>query len=134
LFPGYVFCRLDVANRLPILSAPGVAAILGIAKKPTPLDEGEIAAIQATINSGLHSEPWPFLKLGQIVKIQNGPLMGVEGVLTDFKGQHRLVLSVTLLQRSVAVEVENAWVTPEDDKRETSVDQYGRGRLVPTPA
>lgn len=111
LFPGYVFCRLDVANRLPILSAPGVASILGIAKNPTPLDENEICAIRAATVAGLPREPWPFLKVGQAVKIEHGPLTGIEGILTDFKGQHRLILSVTLLQRSVAVEVEDAWVT-----------------------
>jgi transcription antitermination factor NusG len=103
-----------------------VASILGIAKTPTPLDENEIAAIQATVKSGLPSQPCPFLKLGQVVTIGRGPLTGMEGILTDFKGQHRLVLSVSLLQRSVAVEVENSWVTAQVAKEELSPEPYRR--------
>jgi transcription antitermination factor NusG len=112
LFPGYLFCRLDPLNRLPILTIPGVALIVGIAKTPVPIDDTEIAAIQAVVNSDITSQPWPFLKIGQMVRIEYGPLCGLEGILLDFKGQHHLVLSVTLLQRSVAVQVEGAWVTP----------------------
>lgn len=134
LFPGYVFCRLDVANRLPILSAPGVASILGIAKNPTPIDEREIAAIRAATLSDLPREPWPFLKVGQAVKIERGPLSGIEGILTDFKGQHRLVLSVTLLQRSVAVEVEDAWVTSLAGNAERATSQFRNRTFVPTLA
>ena len=112
LFPGYLFCRLDPLNRLPILTIPGVALIVGIARTPVPIDETEMAAIQAVVKSGISCQPWPFLKIGQRVKIEYGPLYGLEGILLGFKGQHRLVLSVTLLQRSVAVQVEGAWVTP----------------------
>jgi transcription antitermination factor NusG len=112
LFPGYIFCRLNPLNRFPILTIPGVAHIVGTGKNPVPIDEGEIAAIQAAVNSGLPSQPWPFLQIGQRVRIEYGPLCGIEGILLDFRGHHRLVLSVTLLQRSVAVQVEDAWVTP----------------------
>src|SRR5579863_10172859 len=112
LFPGYVFCRFDPLNRLPILTVPGVALIVGIAKTPIAIDEGEIMAIQAAVNSGLPSQPWPFLKLGQRVRIEHGALGGLEGILLEIRGRHRLVLSVTLLQRSVAVQVDDAWVTP----------------------
>ena len=110
LFPGYVFCRFNVQKRLPILTTPGVVAIVGIGKCPIPVDDGEIAAIQATVRSGLPSRPWPFLEIGQRVRVEYGPLCGLEGILVDLKGQHRLVLSVNLLQRSVAVEVDSAWV------------------------
>jgi transcription antitermination factor NusG len=134
LFPGYVFCRLDVSNRLPILTAPGVASILGIAKNPTPLDETEISAIRAATVSGLPREPWPFLKVGQAVKIEQGPLAGIEGILTDFKGQHRLILSVTLLQRSVAVEVEDAWVALLADKAEAAASEFRNRMLMSTVA
>jgi transcription antitermination factor NusG len=112
LFPGYVFCRLDALDRLPILMIPGVHQIVGLGKTPAPIDESEIAAIQAAVKSGLPTEPWQFLQIGQRVRIEQGALCGLEGILMGFRGCHRIVLSVTLLQRSIAVQLEDAWVTP----------------------
>jgi transcription antitermination factor NusG len=112
LFPGYVFCQFNPLNRLPILSIPGVVQVVGVGRTPVPIDESEIAAIQAAVKSGLPSQPWPFLQVGHKVRIEYGPLCGLEGVLLDFRGRQRLVLSVTLLQRSVAVQVDGAWVRP----------------------
>jgi transcription antitermination factor NusG len=112
LFPGYVFCRLNPLDRLPIHITPGVISIVGHGKIPEPIDETEIAAIKSVIKSGLASQPCPFLQIGQKVRIDDGPLWGLEGVLLDFKGHNRLVLSVTLLRRSIAVQVEDSWVTP----------------------
>lgn len=112
LFPGYVFCRLDMQHRLPVLTTPGVVTIVGTGKHPIPIDDGEMAAIQAAVQSSLRSRPWPFLQVGQRVRVEYGSLCGLEGILLDFRGQRRLVLSVTLLQRSVAVEVDDAWVVP----------------------
>jgi len=110
LFPGYVFCQFDSLNRLPILSIPGVVYVVGVGRTPVPIDENEIAAIQAAVKSGLPRQPWPFLEIGHRVRIECGPLCGVQGILLGFRGHHRLVLSVTLLQRSVAVQVDEAWV------------------------
>ena len=112
LFPGYLFCRFDLQNRLPILVTPGVIQIVGSGKSPIPVDDEEIAAIQAIVQSGLPREPWPFLQLGQKIRIASGPLEGYEGILLNVKGNHRLVLSVSLLKRSVAVEVDSEWVSP----------------------
>ena len=112
LFPGYLFCRLNPLDRLPILVTPGVIQVVGIGKNPIPVDDTEIAALQTAVQSGLPRQPWPFLQIGQRVKVEWGPLRGLEGILLDFKGRHRLVLSVTLLQRSVAVEVDAAGVSP----------------------
>ncbi|PYV37355.1 MAG: NusG-like protein [Acidobacteria bacterium] len=112
LFPGYLFCRLDLNVRLPILKTPGVLHIVGIGKRPIPVEEGEIAAIQSIMNSRLPALPWPFTQVGQIVRIDHGPLSGLDGIVVKFKSQHRLIVSVTLLQRSVAVEIEEAWVSP----------------------
>src|SRR5438309_11626283 len=97
-------------HRLPILTTPGVLLIVGIGKTPIPIDQAEIAAIQTLVTSGLPSQPWPLLQIGERVTINYGALCGLEGILLDFKGRHRLVLSVTLLQRSVAVEIDGAWV------------------------
>jgi len=112
LFPGYVFCQFDSLNRLPILSIPGVVHVVGFGKTPVPIDESEITAIQAAVKSGLPSLPWPFLEIGHRVRIEYGPLCGVQGILLGFRGHQRLVLSVTLLKRSVAVHVDEAWVQP----------------------
>jgi len=115
LFPGYVFCRLDLQHRLPLLTIPGVLHFVGIGKTPAPLEDAEIAAIQAAVRSGLSSEPWPFLEAGQRVRLEGGPLAGLEGILVGTAKQDRLVISVTLLQRSVAVAIERHWVRPLDE-------------------
>ena len=112
LFAGYVFCRFNVLNRLPVLATPGVVHVVGVGRNPAPIDATEIAAIQAAVNSGLPRQPWPFLEIGHRVKIAHGPFCGVEGILVGFRGQQRLVLSVTLLQRSIAVQVDESWVQP----------------------
>jgi transcription antitermination factor NusG len=112
LFPGYLFCRLDPLDRLPVLVTPGVVHIVGTAGKPVPVDEAEIAGIQTAIQSGLAREAWPYLQIGERVVVDQGPLRGLDGILMNNKGQHRLILSVTLLQRSVAVEVDASWVRP----------------------
>ena len=113
LFPGYVFCRLNPERRLPVLTIPGVLHFVGIGKTPVPVEETEIAAIRRAIESGLSTEPWPFLQAGQRVRLDRGPLAGLEGILIEAQKQERLVVSVTLLQRSVAVEIERHWATPQ---------------------
>jgi transcription antitermination factor NusG len=109
LFPGYVFCQFSSSNRLPVLTVPGVVQIVGFGKNPVPVDDSEIAALQAAVKSGLPAQPWPFLDVGDKVRIEDGPLFGVEGILVGLRGQHRVVISITLLQRSVAVEIDRTW-------------------------
>jgi transcription antitermination factor NusG len=112
LFPGYVFCRFDAQKRLPILTTPGVLSVVGSGGVPEAVDETEVAGIQSVVQSGLLMQPWPFLKIGEQVTIQEGPLRNVQGVLTEIKGRSNLVVSVTLLQRSVAVCIERTAVRP----------------------
>jgi transcription antitermination factor NusG len=122
LFPGYVFCRLNPEFRLPLLTIPGVLSFVGIGKVPVPIDDAEMAAIQTAIGSGLLAEPYPFLEVGQRVRIAEGPLAGVEGLLVEVRKQQRLAVSVSLLKRSVAVEIDRHWVRPLDaGGREISV-------------
>jgi transcription antitermination factor NusG len=111
LFPGYLFCRFDPQQRLPILKTPGVIQIVGYNRNPAAIEESEIAGIQALVASGLPSQPWPFLTVGERVRIESGALRGYEGLLIDFKGNQRLVLSISLLHRSVAVEIDSAAVS-----------------------
>jgi transcription antitermination factor NusG len=112
LFPGYLFCRLDVQIRLPILTTPGVISIVGIGKVPVAIPDREIDAVQALVRSGLHLQPWPQLVVGSRVVIEQGPLKGLEGVAMDVKKKYRLFVSVPLLQRSVSVEIDREWVRP----------------------
>ena len=104
LFSGYMFCRFDINKRLPILVTPGVIQIVGIAKTPYPVDDNEIAALQSIVISGLQTEPRSYLNIGEKVRIEIGPLAGVEGILTSIKGSKRLIVSVNLLLRSVSVD------------------------------
>lgn len=115
LFPGYFFCRFHIEDRLPILKTPSLIAIVGIAQNPTPVDEAEIEAVRTLVNSGLRHQPWPYVSIGQKVRIDSGALCGLEGILQSFKGRHRIVVSVTLLQRSVAAEIDSSWVSPTYD-------------------
>lgn len=112
LFPGYLFCRFDVQFRLPILTTPGVVAIVGIGKIPVAISDREIDAIQTVVRSGLHLQPWPQLVVGSKVLIEQGPLKGIEGVTLDVKKKYHLFVSVPLLQRSVSVEIDREWVRP----------------------
>ncbi len=112
LFPGYVFCRLQLARRLPVLTTPGVVSIIGAGKSPQPVEPLELAAVRSLVRSGLPAVPWPYLKAGERVRIDRGALEGVEGILTAVKKELRVVLSVTLLQRSVAVEIDRDFIRP----------------------
>jgi transcription antitermination factor NusG len=117
LFRGYTFCRFDATRRLPILTTPGVVSIIGSSAGPIEVDEREIASVRAMVASGVLVGPWPFLREGQYVAVERGPLTGVEGIIISFKGQYRLVVSVSLLQRSVAVEIDRDWVRPTSQHR-----------------
>jgi transcription antitermination factor NusG len=131
LFPGYLFCRFDPLNRLPILKTPGVIQIVGYNRQPVAIEDYEIADIQTLVASGMPNTPWPFLQAGEKVRIDSGALRGVEGILTEFRGSHRLIVSITLLQRSVAVEIDSALVTPlRAPVGQRAVKTYARPRQV----
>ena len=112
LFPGYVFCRFNACNRLPVLVTPGVIAVVGTGRIPVPVDDSEIESLQRAVATGLRVDPWPFLEVGQMVRIEDGALAGIAGTLTGFKGIQRIVLSVSLLRRSVALEVDRSAIRP----------------------
>jgi transcription antitermination factor NusG len=128
LFPGYLFCRFDPLVRLPVLKTPGVIQAVGCNRTPIAIAEEEIQAIQRMVESGLSTQPWPYLAIGDRVRIRSGALRGLEGILILVKGNRRLVLSVTLLQRSVAVELDSGAVEMSADrvaarKQHHSLDQ-----------
>lgn len=110
LFPGYLFCRMNPNNRFPVLMTPGVFQIVGTGGRPMPVEEQEIAAIQRVEKSGLSTMPWPYVQVGHVARIDEGPLRGVSGIVIGIKSELKLVLSVSLLQRSMAVEIDPSWI------------------------
>lgn len=116
LFPGYLFCRFNVSDRLPVLITPGVISVVGTGRIPIPLEESEIEAIQRMVSMGMRVEPCPYLEVGQLVRIEDGALSGVQGVLTSFRGTRRIVVSISLLRRSVALEIDRCAVSAVQPK------------------
>jgi transcription antitermination factor NusG len=112
LFPGYVFCRIPLEERNRVITTDGVVGFVGAGRQPIPVSEAEIDAIRTIVQSQAPAEPWPFLKIGQTVRINRGSLSGIEGILIKVKSSWRLVVSVMLLERSVAVEIDAAYVSP----------------------
>lgn len=109
LFPGYVFARFEYPSlRVPVLRVVGVRTIVGFGSAPTPLPEAEISTIQTLVNSVFPLRPWPFLKAGQRVRVEHGPLRGVEGIILEQRDEWRMVVSVELLQRSISVLVDRS--------------------------
>lgn len=105
LFPGYVFVFLALRDRLQVLQIPGVVHLVGFNGYPAPLDPGDIDRLRAALNQ-LRTEPHPFLTVGRKVRVRSGPLAGADGILLRRKNGCRVVLSLELIQRSVAVEVD----------------------------
>ena len=130
LFPGYVFCQFDVCNRLPILVTQNVLAIVGRGRTPVHVEDSEIAALHTMVHSGIQAEPVPYLEVGQQVRIENGALNGIEGILISFKGSTRIVVSVSLLRRSVALEIDRLSVGPIQSVRTPVFGPLAASRLL----
>jgi transcription antitermination factor NusG len=129
LFPGYLFCRMNPHDRLPVLVTPGVIQIVGVGKRPIAVEEQEIAAIQRAANSGVAIMPWPYMEVGYVARIKEGPLKGLAGIVVKIKSGAKLVLSVSLLQRSVAVEIDRSWIC--DAAPPASAAERGRPSPLP---
>src|SRR5258707_3118671 len=128
-FPGYLFCRFDFQNCRPVITTPGVLQIVGYGRTAISISDEEIQSLQLAVSSGMPKQPWPYLEVGQRVRVNYGTLSGLEGILVNVKGNHRVVLSVTLLQRSVAMEVETSWVTVIKEETRDSMTQRN---ILPT--
>jgi transcription antitermination factor NusG len=112
LFPGYVFVRMAVVDRLRVLQVPGVVRLVGFNGQLAALPDAEIEGLKSGLASGVRAEPHPFLTAGRRVRIKAGPLEGREGILLRRKGSLRVVLSIELIQRSIVVDVDVADVQP----------------------
>ena len=112
LFPGYVFVQLALRDRLRVLQVPGVVRLVGFDGRPVPMPDGDVARIREFLDRGFRAEPHPYLTVGKRVRVNSGPLAGMEGILLRRKGKFRVVISIELVQRAVAVDVDAADVEP----------------------
>jgi transcription antitermination factor NusG len=112
LFPGYLFCQFDIQRRLPILVIPSINKIVGVGKQPEPVSQSEIDSIRTVVTSGIPCEPYGHVTAGQTVQVEYGALAGLTGIITEVRNHYRLIISVDLLMRSVAVEIDRSWVKP----------------------
>ena len=108
LFPGYCFARFDPDRLLAVVSAPGVASVVAFNGTPAPIPEQEIESIRRLVTSGLQYDPCPLIKEGALVEVIHGPLKGVVGRLEKKAAHARLILSVDIIGRAVAVTVDAA--------------------------
>ena len=108
LFPSYVFVHLALRDRVRVLEIPGVVDIVGSRGKPTPLAEREVESLQRGVDGCVSMEPHPFLQVGRRVRVRSGPLIGLEGILVRRKEGFRLVASIEILMRAVAIEIDEA--------------------------
>ncbi len=108
LFPGYLFVRMGLRDRLQVLQVPGVAKLVGFGGMPTALPDEEIEVLRQGLSRDLRAEPHAYLKAGQRVRVRSGSLLGLEGILVRRKNVSRFVISLDLIMRSVAVEIDVA--------------------------
>ena len=113
LIPGYVFCHSTFSQRLAVMHQAGVERVVSFNRTPALIPDDEIAALRRAVQSELPLGPWPYLKAGQRVRIEKGALAGMEGTLARESAVWRVVVSVSALQRSIAVEVDRDMIAPE---------------------
>lgn len=131
LFPSYVFIQGGLDRMLNIVTTPGVHALVGWGGRPAVVPQEEIEAVRRMVQSAIQVEPHPYLKSGDWVRIKSGPLEGIRGILLRKKSVYRLVLSVEMLEKSVAVEVDVSAVERIDRGDKSSDDNYRAGSTRP---
>jgi len=114
LFPGYLFVQIPNSSeaQLQVLKATGVAQFIGNRQGPIPVPDKEVAAVNAVLRAQVECSPYPFLRVGQRVRIRGGSLEGIEGILIAHESASKLVISIEIIQRSLAVSVYNFDVEP----------------------
>jgi len=112
LFPGYVFVNIDISDKLSVLKIPGVVHILGISGNPTSIPFEQIDSIKTLLESDLSFIDYPYLVEGNEIIVVNGLLQGVRGRVIERRGEHKLILSVDLIKRSVSLELDINDVEP----------------------
>jgi transcription antitermination factor NusG len=105
LFPGYIFVRIALEERLNVLRVPSVVRLVGFNGHPSPLPQEEIEGLKRGLASGVQVEPHPFLTVGRRVRVKVGPLEGLKGIIIRRKNRLRIVISLDLIHRAAAVEI-----------------------------
>ncbi len=108
LFPGYLFVHINLLQKMDVLRVPGVARLVGFQGGPMPVSDLEIEAIRRGVTSGISLSPHPYLKTGCRVRVRSGPMTGLQGILIRCRNTDRLVISVDLIMKSVALEIDAA--------------------------
>lgn len=108
LFPGYVFVRMPLENKLQVLELPGVVRLVSFNGQPATLSASEIETLRNRLSGALNVAPHPYLSKGRRVRVRSGAMQGLEGIIVRRKDRCRVVFSIDLIQRSVAVEVDEA--------------------------
>ena len=119
LFPGYVFVRLALRDRLRVLQIPSLVRLVGFNGLPTALPDEEMETLRSGLSERSLATPHPFLTRGRCVRIVRGPLEGLEGILLRRKGGYRFVLSVDLIQRSIVMDVDGSDLKPISEAKKT---------------
>lgn len=112
LFPGYIFVRIRIADRLKVLETPGVQRLVQFGGIPVPLREDELRAVRACDGSGAVIQPHPFLKKGKRVRVTRGPFVNTEGIVERWAKPFRVVLSIEMIMRSVVLEMDECDLSP----------------------
>jgi len=112
LFPGYVFVHMKLENRLQVLQLPGVVRLVSFNGQPAVLPADQIEALQERLSAAVRIEPHPYLRVGRKVRVRSGPMQGLEGIILRRKDSCRVIFSIDLIMRSVAVEVDEADLEP----------------------
>lgn len=132
LFPSYIFVHLPLRERLRVLEVPGVVSLVGFGDCAAPLPAEEIEMLRNGLSGELNAQPHPYLTVGRRVRIINGPLAGMEGILMRKKSNFRLILSINLIMRSIVVDVDTADIRPLDTvegaQKNNSVELRAAGR------
>jgi transcription antitermination factor NusG len=111
LFPSYVFCQFDPEDRFPVVSIPGVFFVVRNGAALAPVAPEELLRIRQLVASDLNIAPTEYPTTGREVKLTAGPLRGLDGIVQERESSTHLIVSVTLLQRSVKVKIDPGWIT-----------------------
>jgi transcription antitermination factor NusG len=112
VFPGYVFTRISLSERSRVLSVPGVIRMLSFNGTPASIDDSEIEAVRLCMERGATLQPYAFLEVGDRVRVRSGVLEGLEGLVSRCKNERRLIVPISLINQSVAVEIDVQLLEP----------------------
>jgi transcription antitermination factor NusG len=130
-FPGYVFTRISLSDRSKVLAAPGVIRMLSFNGTPAPIDDLEIEAVRLCLERGATLESFPLFQVGDRVRVRSGVLEGLEGLVSRCKSERRLIVPISLINQSVAVEIDVHLLEPLCTQNAIQNRYSERTRIVP---